>query len=231
MSVDFKSHTAILGGSFNPPHVGHVQAARDLLKDHGVKEVLVVPSYGTPLKAVTIDFHSRFQMAELAFRNFESVNQVRVSDVEQKAKHQFTWQLLEGLSHTHAKLAFVVGTDQLIHFEKWDRFPEVLGMCDWMILKRKPSRDLSGSLVEKEISAALNNFVSQGWLRSTSNPNEFEIRMNGKQKTLLLVETTAPNVSSTEIRAAFAQGRNADVKSLLPKEVYEFIERNKLYGT
>jgi nicotinate-nucleotide adenylyltransferase len=216
MSFDFRKTTAVFGGSFNPPHLGHAQAIQGLLKNPGVNKVLVMPSYGTPLKKVSVTFDQRLEMARLAFR---SISQVEVSNFEQTHRTQFTWQLLEQLAPQSSDLAFVIGTDQFAKLDQWAKFPEVLGMCDWIILLRKPTTlDSAQPLIAK--------YASAGLLKSTGNRDEYLVL--GKR--LKLVETDAIEASSTLIRERMALNQVEQVNPMLAPEVREFILRNGIYG-
>ena len=79
MSLSFESHLALFGGSFNPPHQGHLTAIEGLKRDPKVDRVLVLPSHGTPLKNASLPFLHRFQMTKLAL---DSV--AEVSDFEER---------------------------------------------------------------------------------------------------------------------------------------------------
>lgn len=216
MSFDFRKTTAVFGGSFNPPHLGHAQAIQGLLKNPGVNKVLVMPSYGTPLKKVSVTFEQRMAMAKLAFA---SISQAEVSNFEQTHRTQFTWQLLEQLGTTTGDLAFVIGTDQLAKLDQWAKFPEVLGMCDWIILLRKPT-------TLDSIQPLIAKYASAGLLKSTGNRDEYTVM--GKR--LKLVETDAIEASSTLIRERMALNQAEQVHHLLAPEVREFIVRNGIYG-
>ncbi len=216
MSFDFRHHTAVFGGTFNPPHVGHVEAVKGLFKNPGVAETLIVPSFGTPQKTSDTSFSSRFEMTRLAFPD------LTVSRVEEELKTQYTWQLLEVLSHNASRLAFVIGTDQFTQIESWANFSNLMSMCDWIVLIRKPHQ-------LDDFSATLKKYCGDGWLQATTNSHEFVIKNGNRQ--LLCVETEAADLSSTEIRKSFALGKIKEVSELLPKNVFEFIERNHLYGT
>jgi nicotinate-nucleotide adenylyltransferase len=216
MSFDFRKTTAVFGGSFNPPHLGHAQAIHGLLKNPGVKQVLVVPSYGTPLKKVSVTFDQRMEMAQLAF---SSISQVTVSDFEKKHQTEFTWQLLEQLNSHFSDLAFVIGTDQFAKLDQWAKFPDVLGMSDWIILLRKPTTlDSVQPLIAK--------YAASGLLKATANRDEYTV----KGKRLKLVETDAMEVSSTQIRERMAMNHGDQVHPWLAPEVREMILRNKIYG-
>lgn len=216
MSFDFRKTTAVFGGSFNPPHLGHAQAIQGLLKNPGVERVLVMPSYGTPLKKVSVTFEQRMEMAQVAF---QSIHAVEVSGFERTHRTQFTWQLLEQLVPQIGDLAFVIGTDQFAKLEQWAKFPEVMGMCDWIILLRKPT-------TLDSVQPLLAKYASQGLLKSTGNRDEYTVL--GKR--LKLVETDAIEASSTLIRERMALNQAEQVTHLLAPEVKDYLVRNGIYG-
>ncbi len=216
MSFDFRGTTALFGGSFNPPHLGHSQAIQGLLKNPGVKKVLVLPSYGTPLKKVSVSFDQRLEMTKLALAR---IPQVEVSDFERKHQTQYTWQLLEKLGSEIKDLAFVIGTDQFEKLDQWAKFPEVLGLADWIILLRKPT-------TLESIQPIVKKFAGKGLLKPTGNRDEYTVL--GKR--VKLVETDAIEASSTLIRERMALNQADQVKHLLATEVEDYILRNKIYG-
>jgi nicotinate-nucleotide adenylyltransferase len=217
MSFSFARHTAVFGGSFNPPHIGHIKAIEGLRKNPGVAQVLVAPSFGTPLKTVETPYPLRLQMAEKAFKGMATV-----SDLEGRANIQYTWELLEILNKEAKDTAFVIGTDQFKNLDRWSRFPEVLGMCDWIVLLRKPT-------TLSELAPSIQKLIQHDLLLATRDEREFIIK--GGNRRLCLVDTDAPDVSSTQIRENYALGKKTENMNLIPASVLEFIERNHLYGT
>ncbi|MBS1960033.1 MAG: nicotinate (nicotinamide) nucleotide adenylyltransferase [Bdellovibrionales bacterium] len=139
MITSFRDHVAIFGGMFDPPHLGHVDAAKALLKNPGVKSVLVVPSYGTPLKNNVTPYKTRLEMTRAAFAGIDK--QIHVSDIEGEIKCGYSWQLIERLKAQYLKLAFVIGTDQVAKLPQWNRYPQILELCDWIVLEREGHKD------------------------------------------------------------------------------------------
>ena len=216
MSFDFRESTALFGGSFNPPHLGHTQAIHGLLKSPGVKKIMVLPSFGTPLKKVSISFEQRMEMAKLAFRG---IAQVEISDFEYQNQTQYSWQLLEKLGPELKNPAFVIGTDQFEKLDQWSKFPAFLGLCDWIILLRKPT-----SL--DSISPIIKKYAGTGMLIATDNRDEFTLQ--GRR--VKFVETEAIEASSTQIREDFALKKGDAMKELIAADVRDYILRNKIYG-
>jgi nicotinate-nucleotide adenylyltransferase len=218
----------IFGGSFNPPHRGHVEAVTGLfeaqLLSGQVSQVVILPSFGTPLKQVGVSFEQRMQMTRIAFEGHKFSDRITVSDFEAREKTQYTWQVLERLGKKLEPVAFVIGTDQFEKLGQWSRYPAVLGMSDWIVLLRKPKKF---SALEKTIKY----FVSEGWLTPTSNEVEFKINSGNRERKLVFVPTLAKEIASTEVRAMFARGNKKEAREIVPEKVFDYIERNHLYGT
>jgi nicotinate-nucleotide adenylyltransferase len=217
MSLSFSEHTAVFGGSFNPPHIGHLEAIAGVKANPNVARVVVVPSYGTPLKTVSTSFDQRAEMSRIAFSDCAEIDLI-----EGKEKIQYTWQLLSLLSQRHPKFAFVIGTDQFESLPRWSRFPDVLAMSDWIVLLRKPKKIA-------DLKIGIEALVSKRILTPTTDELEFQIA--GSKRVLRFVETTASEISSTEIREKFALAKKDETQRYLPRGVFEYIERNQLYGT
>jgi nicotinate-nucleotide adenylyltransferase len=220
MSLSFHRHLTLFGGSFNPPHVGHAQAANGLLKNPGVGKLLVLPTYGNPMKPGVPAFEHRLQMAKLNFPEFE------VTDFEGVHQTKSTFDLLSraNLIAGEQPVAFVIGTDQFENLASWVNFPTFLGLCDWIVMVRKPKK-------LDACETAIRAFEASGVLKSTRDPMEFEVRANGKVRSLRFVETDATEVSSTQIREKLALGKKTEITAYLKKDVLAYVERNSLYGT
>jgi nicotinate-nucleotide adenylyltransferase len=105
---------AILGGVFDPPHLGHVALAEGARDQLGADRLLVLVARRPGHKGVVADPEARLRLAELAFGRF---GEVRLDD------HAFTVDLLRdaGLERPY----FVVGGDEWEHFESWKEPEEV----------------------------------------------------------------------------------------------------------
>jgi len=223
----------IYGGSFNPPHRGHIEAVAGLLETPVFgkvpSQVIVLPSFGTPLKQVGVSFEQRMTLTRAAFAGIS--DRVIVSDFEEREKIQYTWQVLERLGpkldSEREPMVFVIGTDQFEKLEHWARYPELMGLSDWIVLVRKPGK-LS------DFDESIRKFSAQGWMKpvkQTSNTAEFHVEIGNRRRSLALVPTKARNVSSSDVRSLLALGKKQEAKALVPEKVFELIERNHLYGT
>jgi len=222
--------TALFGGRFDPPHLGHNEAIQGLFEHPGVREVLVMPSGSPPHKAAVAPDALRLQMARAAFLG--GPHPVAVSDIEIERTRRtglpgYAFDTLQELNRDRGRnLAFVIGADQLRDLPKWHRFPEVLSLSHWIVLERKPD----GAAV---IAEALAGLQGSGLLRPRPEWTHrgcpaFEISP-ATGRALIICPTQARELSSTRIREALARREKLDEQPLAP-EVREWIRKQRLYG-
>lgn len=127
---------AVLGGSFDPPHVGHVLLASYALSVSPIERVIVAPVFNHPLGKTTRAFEHRLQMCKLAFRHLPLVE---VSDIERELGGVgYTLDLIEALAqrHPHARLRLLVGADILQQLDKWHRIERVRELAPLLVVGR-----------------------------------------------------------------------------------------------
>jgi nicotinate-nucleotide adenylyltransferase len=223
--VRWNEVTALFGGTFDPPHLGHRSAVCGLFSEPGVCRVLVLPSPCPPHKPTVASAEDRIAMTRLAFGSSRILPLPGKVDIDlrevERAKAQphrrtYTFDTLQEIRAEIPNLAFVVGTDQLRQLPKWHRFPEVLNLSHWIVLERKSEAGAGPTLAEWEASSLL---------RRDGN----EWRTPGGT-VLKAVPTPAPALSSTEVRETLTrQGKPAD-DTLLP-EVSTYLMQRRIYGT
>lgn len=112
----------IYGGTFNPPHVGHIRAAEYARKALSLDRLLMIPTGISPHKQLADDSptpRQRLEMVRLAARD---VPGVEVSDMELRREGpSYTWQTVAQLRqmHPHAQLFLLMGTDMFLSFHTW----------------------------------------------------------------------------------------------------------------
>ncbi len=127
---------AVFGGSFNPPHVAHVQAVRVVASRSDVERVLVVPCFSHPFDKALAPFEERLALCEVAFAG---VPKVEVSRIEADlGGESVTIRTLEELRRRHpeARLAVVVGADVLPDWKNWFRVADIQKMAERIVLGR-----------------------------------------------------------------------------------------------
>ncbi len=131
---------AILGGSFNPPHVAHLMAAYWTLATQDVSEVWLLPSYHHPFGKPLAPFEDRVRMCELAAR---AVRGVAVCTAEEELRDDpHVGKTARTLEHLRAKhptyeLSLVVGADVMGETEKWWRWDRVKELARLIVVGRE----------------------------------------------------------------------------------------------
>jgi nicotinate-nucleotide adenylyltransferase len=131
--------TAILGGSFNPPHVAHVMAAYWTLATQGVSEVWMLPAWKHPFGKALAPFEHRVRMCELAAAPLRGLHVCTAeADLADDPLVGKTARTLEYLveKHPDRKFTLVVGADIVADTPKWYRFDRVRELARVIVVGR-----------------------------------------------------------------------------------------------
>jgi nicotinate-nucleotide adenylyltransferase len=166
---------ALLGGSFNPPHVGHLMNAYYVLATKQVDRVWLMPVFQHPFGKALAPFEERVRMCELAAARFSGG--VEVSRVEQEAPEgSRTVDVLELLiaRHPEHRFALVIGTDILPETPKWKRFDRIEQLVDVIVVNRAgfPSPRAGGPALPEVSSSEIRERLAKGQDVSELVPRE-----------------------------------------------------------
>lgn len=210
----------ILGGTLDPIHLGHIEAALAAREALRLDRVIIVPAHVPPHRPqpAASAFH-RFAMAALAVSGIEGL---LVSDVELLAPGpSFTADTLEHMASEHglapSQLFFITGADAFAEIETWKRYPDVLDLANFVVVTRPGM-----SLVE--LRGRLPQLRSR--MRLPVGRAHSEITRTN-ETTIFLVDAPTPDVSSTEIRRMI--GRGEPVMGMVPLAVEQHILQHGLY--
>lgn len=195
---------AIFGGSFNPPHKGHVEAASAAMRVLRADRLMVIPAAQPPHKELDDDPGAarRLELARLAF---EKLDNTEVSELElARGGKSYTVDTLTELRalYPKAELTLLMGEDMLESFEEWKDFRRILELAELAAFPR----------VEKQL----------GQVKSLAE--SLRERYGARVR---IIDFAPTDVSSTEIRELLADRRGDDV---LPESVYAEIIRKRDYG-
>lgn len=136
---------ALLGGSFDPVHNGHVAMAEAALKELGVDEVWLVPANQSPLKNfVPTSNEHRLAMLELVCREHP---QFKVCDLElHREGMSYTIDTLEELHRLYPDTEFywILGADQQAQFEQWKDWQKLLTLATFVVVDRNENLKTDG---------------------------------------------------------------------------------------
>jgi nicotinate-nucleotide adenylyltransferase len=128
---------ALFGGSFDPPHVGHVLAMAWVLSTARVDRVLMVPCFVHPFDKRLGPFEHRLEMARLAAAPFG--RHVEVSDVERRlggeSRTLLTVKALRA-ERPDDDLLLAIGADLLRERERWYGYPELASLVEFIVIGR-----------------------------------------------------------------------------------------------
>lgn len=151
-------HVALLGGSFNPPHVAHLMVAYWALATQPVDEVWLLPAYAHPFGKALAPFEDRVKMCELAARALRGVHVCTAErELEGDPLVGKTARTLEHLAAKHPAYRFslVVGADVLPDTAKWYRWDRVRELAGLIVIGREGYPEVPGAPVLPAISSTL----------------------------------------------------------------------------
>ncbi len=133
----------LLGGSFDPPHAGHVHISRWALKEFGLDQVWWLVSPGNPLKAEgPAPLHRRMA----ACRALVDHPRIVVTDIEAQLGTRYTAQTLARLFELYSGVRFVwlMGADNLADFHRWDKWDRIMESIPIGVLARPGEQIAAG---------------------------------------------------------------------------------------
>ncbi len=166
--------TGILGGTFDPPHLGHILLAQNAKEHLLLDRIVMLPSANPPHKNTHTSGEHRLKMAELVAKEYG----FELCDSEyKKGTPSYTVETIDELKKIYSgdKLFFIIGGDSLMCFEKWYKWQELIKKCAFVV----------GARSEEE--RAILKKIADEKIRD----------YNGE---IYILESPAHEVSSTQIR-------------------------------
>ena len=132
----------IFGGSFNPPHLGHIQAARYAIEALSLDKLLLVPSGKTPQKAVSGGMATGEQRLKMLSIVAESKMEVCSLEVD-RAGESYTWDTVRALQQEYpdAEFTLLLGTDMFLKFHEWKDAEKIAGCVTLAALRRGEKKE------------------------------------------------------------------------------------------
>ncbi|SFC34919.1 nicotinate-nucleotide adenylyltransferase [Massilia yuzhufengensis] len=212
---------ALLGGSFDPVHNGHIALAAlfaDLIKPDQLRILPARPWQKTSLQASDAQ---RVAMLELAFARQPFEVTIDLQEIE-RGSATYTVETLRGLRTElgpAASIVFLMGADQLQKLDTWRDWHELFALCNLGVAARP-----GYALDQDQLPPAVAQELSQ----RLAPPAEVRAAPFGK---VCLAHTLAVDISATQVRNALrAQGKaDADTSARLPAQVLDYIQQHNLY--
>jgi nicotinate-nucleotide adenylyltransferase len=161
---------AVLGGTFDPPHYGHLVLAEEARTRFGLSGVILCPARHPPHKAGRriSPFESRMEMARLAAYGNPGLS---VEELDSGDGPSYTIGLLEKATLEYGRIAFLIGLDSLLELPSWKNFPDFLDSADFLAGTRP---GWSTSQVPEDLLRRVNVFEMPGlWISSSDLRTRF----------------------------------------------------------
>ncbi|MGD8371258.1 MAG: nicotinate-nucleotide adenylyltransferase [Syntrophobacterales bacterium] len=207
----------IMGGTFNPVHLGHLRAAEEVAESLKLARVIFMPAAKPPHKSEgkIVPFNDRYRMLELALGGnplFE------LSDLEHRrpGKSYSVETLTQLSSQLGEELYFVVGLDAFLELPTWKSYRELFSLCHFVVVARPGYSPTSlDKMLQTQVS---DKYSSDSQVQGFVHPSLY---------TVYYRDVTLLDISSSSIRDLLAKG--CSVRYLLPEKVENYIHQRGLY--
>lgn len=208
----------LFGGTFDPIHLGHLNAIQMLNEQMPFDAVHWVLSARPPHKErISTSAEHRFTMMSLALA--QGANYVADDSEIKRQATSYTIDTVDEfqLNYPEAQICVVVGGDSLLSLPHWHRYDELVDKVNWVVMNR-PGYQL--------------NLPHELQQRLVCDPLELQnqaVKKSGGK--IWVFEHTEFAISSTELRAELADSRSDNLlsKEFLPKAVFSYIQEQQLY--
>lgn len=190
----------LLGGTFDPPHLGHLALAEAALEALELDEVVFIPAYRNPLKKGKKQASARARM-EMVKLLIDGQPKMSMSDIEMaRGGSSYAVDTLDQFHYVQpAEYWFLLGSDAALGLENWKQVNRLIRLCRLGVAIRPPA-------VAEEVLARLPEDV---------------------RKVVDIVPMPPMEVSATDLRLRFGSGMN--VHGHVPANVLKYIQDHKLY--
>lgn len=204
----------LLGGTFDPVHVGHLQSARTVRRQLALDELRLLPCrQPTHRHAPVADADHRLAMIRLALDAFPELT-LDTGELE-RAGPSYAVDTLAELYRCRpdAVWCWLMGVDAFQRFNRWHRWARILELAHLVVMTR-PGYALDGEALEL-----------QQRLGIAGDRHELLQRRAGG---IVLLDVNSPDVSSSHIRRQLLGGRPVD--DLVPPAVADYLEQHSIYS-
>jgi nicotinate-nucleotide adenylyltransferase len=220
----------VLGGTFDPIHLGHLHIAYRAERLFGLSHVHFVVAAAPPHKAVekVIPFNHRYAMVALATAGFPSFLP-SVTELEPPAS-SFSIHTLGKLAHPRRgprpQLYFIAGEDSLQDVASWRASRELLNSYNFVFVTRPGVRTgPAESLLPQRTVARLCDLRG---VRPRDLRRKIEKEQESNGNRVYLIDVGALDISSTQIRGRVVSGKR--ITHLVPAPIHEYIQKLHIYG-
>lgn len=211
---------AVLGGSFNPIHIGHLILADSVCKNLGYEKIIFVPAGLPPHKqmASNVSVCDRLEMVKLAVSSDERF-EADSCEIDREGL-SYTWDTICFLEEKYktvltGKLGLIFGEDLMADYDKWYRAEELAHKADLILALRPETEGVKGEFQNESAGAFGKNPMKGVTRENFPYPH-------------LKVENPKIDISSSEIRQKVSE--NGSWRYLVSEKVFDYIISRNLYA-
>lgn len=197
----------IMGGTFDPIHIGHLLLGEFAYEDFGLDEIWFLPNGNPPHKETSDSKTALDHRIKMIQKAIEGVPHFRLSLYEaHTAHHSYTYQTMQAFNRMYPEheFFFILGADSLFSIEQWRYFREIFPTCTILAAMRD---DKDADEMRRQIDYLSKNYGAR----------------------IRLLQAPLLEISSTAIR--IRASKNLGVRYMVPDSVAEYIKTNHLYSS
>ena len=218
MDEHLQGKIGVMGGTFNPIHIGHLRSAEEVREAFDLKRVIFIPSANPPHKEKKgiIDIHDRLELVREAVEENPFFS---ASDIEAiRDGKSYTVDTLKEIRKrldNGGELFFIMGLDAFVEIETWYSYRELFDLTHFVVTDRPTSESHNPPLVLPETLADIFEEVDG---RTLLHPSGNRVYYHN---------ISALDISATEIRRLV--GKGSSIRYLVPDRVNDIIKQKGLY--
>lgn len=193
--------TGLLGGAFDPPHIGHLALAQCAIDKLGLKRLIVLTTGQAPHKEIATPAETRLQLAQAAFGVLPEAECSRY-EID-KTGPSFTVDTLAWARECYGEVAFIIGSDEFASFPSWRDPAGVLSLATLAVGSRP------------------------GYAREELEAIAAELLVDVPQAQIVFFDTPMLPTASRDLRQKISAGE--DLSHLVPQPVADLIAAEHLY--
>jgi len=209
----------ILGGTFNPIHLGHLRSAEEVREHQGLDQILFIPSATPPHKRGNglVAATHRLAMVKLAIADNPYFRASPIEILRRGRSYSVDTLRLLRTRMPDTEFAFIMGIDAFRELATWKDYATIFALCNLIVTSRPP-------VEETALRAALPVAVRRQFCYRGS---QFELEHRTGNR-VIFERITGLDISASAIRRRLSRG--SSIRYLVPPSVERYIARHRLYA-
>jgi nicotinate-nucleotide adenylyltransferase len=220
----------VLGGTFNPIHLGHLQIAQVSRQLFGLDRIFFVVAAAPPHKPLQnlVPLAHRYAMVSLATGGFPFFipSLIELEPPPSSFSIDTMTKLEQRIQDREAKLYFIAGGDSLMEVSTWKESERLLSSYNFIFVVRPGADPVeAASVLPAQAAARVRDMVGLSRRRLRHRIAEAE---RSEESHVFLVDIGAPDISASRIRDLASRGE--PFRDMVPASVHEYLQKTHLYG-